>query len=72
MDYTSVSVCVIINLLITTKGTGTCRLAFTSNTEQFVAHNRHNIFNLKKSVKETIYLGILGLILDSRCKGFSR
>ena len=49
----------IFNRIITSEGTETLVLAFTSKTGQSVAHNRHRISNSDFSVRERLYLGIL-------------
>ena len=44
---------------MTSEGTETLILAFTTKTGQSIAHNGHRIFYLDFSVRERIYSGIL-------------
>ena len=55
------------------EGTETLILAFTSKMGQSVAHNRHRIFLFGFFCqREDIFRHFIGLISDSRLKGFSR
>ena len=59
MDDKSESVCAIIDRFMTSEGTDTLILAFTSKTGQSVAHNSQNFFYFRFSVREKTYSGIL-------------
>ena len=59
--------------IMTPEGIETLFLAFSSQTGQSVEHNRHSIFLFGFFCqREDILRHFIGLISDSRRKGFSR
>ena len=58
--------------LMKSKATEMLILAFTSETGQFVAHNRNRTFLFGFSVKECIFKHFVSLISDSRVQGYFR
>ena len=62
-----------LDRFMTPEGTETLILAFTSKTGHSVAHNRQRIFLFGFFCqREDIFRHFIGLISDSRRKGFSR
>ena len=73
MDHKSESICAFIDGFMTSEGTNTLILAFTSKMGQSVAHNTLRIFSFGLFCpREDIFRHLIGLISDSRPKGVSR